>query len=85
VVWKGGSLEEYSVVTAIRDMNRLLRRLFSFHSFKTFWREIFVFAYEYSGRWCGVYGVSAEIEKVRKNVRVSHGVYSVSRRISQTP
>jgi len=60
MVWKCGSLEEYSVVAAIRYMNRLLRRLFSFSSFKTFWREIFVFTYECSGIWCGVYGVSVE-------------------------
>jgi hypothetical protein len=78
MVWKGGSLEDYSIVTVIRDMNRLLRRLFSFRSFKTFWREMFVLAYECSGRWCGVYGVSVEIEIVRKNVKVSVGFYSVS-------
>jgi hypothetical protein len=77
MVWKGGSLEEYLVVTVFRDMNRLFRRLFSFRSFKTFWREMFVFAYGCSGRWCGVYGVSVEIETVKKNVRVSRSLFCI--------
>lgn len=58
-------------------MNRLRRRLFSFCSLKTFWRELFVFAYECSGRWCGVYGVSVEIETARKHFKVSLGFYFV--------
>jgi hypothetical protein len=43
MVWKGGSLEEYSVVTVVMYMNRLLQRLFPFNSFKSFWREMLVF------------------------------------------